>query len=189
MKLKELECRAEELFAEVDELANRLEPALEEFEAHCKHVVNKALRSSLVKEIDSIGEAVLKKVAEKQRELSMFQALSLYEGKEVWIQAISLEENGKKYFSFDAVSMERETAHQIAIEMEREGKKVSASGRGFSETRYTPVEEFKKRTETLKTLILSGKLDNILRMKAGEVVWEIMGYGGKLLPALNNESK
>ncbi|MEM4833494.1 MAG: hypothetical protein QXT57_00015 [Thermosphaera sp.] len=50
--------------------------------------------------------------------------------------------------------------------------------------RSTHIDEFERRVERPKSLILSGKLDNVLGMKAKE---EVMGHGKRLMNDVSTE--
>ena len=160
---------AERILLKAETLANELNSKVDIIEERVKQTVNESLRARLVQEIDEIAKSVLKKTSEKKRELKLFP--THYYGNEVWIQAIVFKTGEEPRFHFDAVEIKN--ADKFAKEMEKKG-----------DVRYTLVEEFEARIETLKSSIIDGKLDKVLRMKAGEVVWEITGYGGKLLTSI-----
>jgi len=176
LKLEDFKLRVERIYEEAKALAEELGPVIDKFEEDHRNAVNRLLREALVSEIDKIEEAVLKKAEEVEEEITHFPVL--YEGEEVWARAIATKYSGKTLFHFDATTMKAKYAQLIAREVEVEGK-----------GRYTQIEEFKRRVERLRSLILGGKLDKVLNMTAEEVIWEIMGYTGKLIEDIKPEHK
>jgi len=171
LKLEDFKLRVERIYEEAKALAEELGPVIDKFEEDHRNAVNRLLREALVSEIDKIEEAVLKKAEEVEEEI-------FYEGEEVWARAIAIKNGGKTLFHFDATTLGAKYARSFALEVEVEGR-----------GRYTQIEEFKRRVERLRSLILSGKLDKVLNMTAEEVVWEIMGYTGKLIEDVKPERR
>lgn len=186
LSLEDLERRAKNLLRGVEALAKTINPKMDAFDECFKRLVNESLRLKLIEEIDKIVESVLKKVAEKERKLKEFPIL--YADEEVWVAAIRVKRGEETLFDFYAAEMERKYSHIIAKKMERKTERDKRSS-----VRYTPPKEFMNRVEKLKFLIRKGRLETVLgeralKMKAEELLWEIMGYGGKLLPVINNAS-
>ena len=133
------------------------------------------LRNSLAQDIGAITKGINDKVAAKEGEFRSFPYL--YEDKEIWIYVRRHLINERLYFSFYVSEMGKEHARDLAVRLENEGK-----------FRCARVDEYRKRVVTLKSAIIKGSFDemysNLLKMKGEEVLWEIMGYSGELLPHL-----
>ena len=137
--------------------------------------LKETLREHFMGEIDGITRPLLAEANRKHADYSHWQIIApnfysdvnslLY--REVWISAAP---NKDIYFHVEELNKD-----SILVSGSTDWEKKQSS-------RYTPLEEFEERVKMVKSSILNGKLDWTLKMKAKEVLWEIMGYGGKLLP-------
>jgi hypothetical protein len=123
----------------------------------------------MVEEVEQIVRETMAKAAQKEDELRRWP--SLYRGQETWVSGFVFEAPGGILIGFGADKFKSDSAWAVAAGMEEK-----------HDIRYLPVEEFKQRTEKLKSLLLNGDLDDILRMDAKRVVYEIMSSKGKLWP-------
>lgn len=77
-------------------------------------------------------------------------------------------------YTFGVILLSSVSAKNVAKKEENKGV-----------SRYTSTWDFRRRTKNLVYLIKNGELDDILKWKGTEAIWEIMGYNGKLLPKIS----
>ena len=166
MKLEELKEKAETTLQESRRLAEKLDRDIELFDSHRKNTVNRCLRARIVQEIDDIKSKVLKQIEEKEVEIERFPLL--HSNKEVWIQALFTNTVDRTNFACDAVMMDKRYAVRVASDMELKNPNV----------KYITTEDFDKKIEDLKSMISEGKIDKVLGLKTGEVLWScVFGAG------------
>lgn len=175
--MEELKREAEAKLKEAEALAEKLSASIDAFDDHCRRIVNDCLRARLILEIEEIASKILDRTYAKERELSAYP--TLYRGKEVWIQAMSMKDHGKTYYDFSATEMTKENATAVAAKMEQEHPGV----------RYLSQEEFENKVNTLKSFVSNGKIDQVLGLRAEEVLWEAMEYSGKLLRDVDGKGR
>ena len=146
------------------------------FNEDCKRAINEKLREMLLQEIDETVKKLIEEAERREGELLREERLHvLIPPKVVVIRAIYVRtEDGRKHFSFDTYELDKENVVAFVKELEKDN------------VRYTMFEEFRRRIESLKSSISSGKLDEFLRLRAEEIVWEITGHSGKLLPIISS---
>ena len=154
----------------------------ETFNEDCKRAINEKLREMLIQEIDETVKELIEEAERREKEFRMDEEFykkleysDLIHPKVMAISAIYVRtEDGRKHFSFDTCELDKEGVVAFVKKLEKDN------------IRYATLEEFRRRLESVKSSISSGKLDEFLRLRAEEIVWEIMGYGGKLLPIISS---
>ena len=159
MKLEELERKAEATLQESRALAQKLDQDIELFASRRKDTVNQCLRAKIVQEIDHVRSKVLKRIEEDQVEIRTYPLL--HSNKEVWIQAFFEKTVDRIRFDCDTVMMDKRYATVVASKMELKNPNV----------KYVTTEDFSKKIENLELMISQGKIDEVLGLKTGEVLW------------------
>jgi hypothetical protein len=175
--LEELKREAEAKLKEAEAWAEKLSASIDAFDDHCRRRINDCLRARLILEIEGIASKILDRTYAKERELGAFP--TLYRGKEVWIQAMSTKIYGKAHYDFSAVKMDKTSAAAVAAKMKREHPGV----------RYASLGEFENKVNTLKSFVSNGKIDQVLGLRAEEVLWEAMEYSVKLLRDVDGKGR
>jgi hypothetical protein len=153
--LNEIRSKAEELNKDSEALAEEFLKSLSRLDAEYPKLIQGALRRTLVEEIQDVE----KEVASKTKMLLCF------EGEELWVSS-DVER-------ISVTKFRRTYARDLARRMEVNLK-----------IRMVPLYEFRERMRWLKSFISEGRLDEALRMRKGEAIYETMGYGGKLWPKI-----
>lgn len=173
-----------------DKIQERFEVALREAQAleesisltigksdeHCERILRESLRSRLIKEIDLNLKPIMDRVNAEEirlnRDLTMVfdERVHEYFPAKVWVIFFKREMS----YTYAVKLLSCKSEELIAKEEEK---------KGF--TRYTSSWEFRNRIRNLISLIEEGKLDDILKWNGAEVIWEIMGYKGKLIPKIS----
>jgi hypothetical protein len=163
----------EEEVRSIREEAIKLEKKYRRTEKSLKKEANlrlcETLRSFLVREIETATERINDEIAAKEEDFKSFP--NFYEGKEIWVFACRRSINERSYFSFYVTEMRKQYARQFVTRMERK-----------YQFRFARADEFGRRVETLKSSIMKGSVDRILKMKGEEALWEVVGCNGELLP-------
>jgi len=159
---------SEERCNEARALVQKLCPKIDKFETLCELRVNEALRKKMIDEVEQIVRETTAKAKKIQDEVERYPVL--HRGEEPWIYAFSVEVSGKTMIAFSAAPMKKESAPFVVARMEAR----------HDELIQLPVVEFGRMTESLKSLLLDGELDDVLRLDAKRVVYEIMSPRGKL---------
>jgi hypothetical protein len=140
-----------------------------QFDECIKLRLNEVLRKNLIREINEITEPLFKEANEKQAEIDYFRSIQMFPNhksrheKEVWIAGFISQHTNLPEFSAE----ETDKAFGPLATAEMQAK--------YSNLRYMPLDEFRKRVEILYSSISSGKLDHILKKDGRRVLLGIMG--------------
>ena len=135
--------------------------------------ISETLRRRLVQDIEAITEEVDKKIAAMREQFRFFP--NIYRRKEIWVYVFRRSFNER--LGFGVTEMPKQYARKLAARMEERGQ-----------FRLARADEFRRHVKKLKFSIKNGSIDQILRMKAQEALWEILGYNGKYAAVFQDRS-
>lgn len=183
MDTEDLKKKADSILKEARLTFQKLGRSARSFEKSFLSRYINIIREEVVKDIENIERKAM--IQEKETETNI-RNFPRFFGEEIWVRSWQVGEQSEEKYAFSVIDMPKDVAEVNAID--KKMKHIKSEYSIPQSKQYTLLSEFKKRIKKLKSQILEGELDDILKMESSKIVYILLKRDSKLWERMQEKS-